>query len=63
MKSYIRLNRSVMRGSTTCFDCNYPIVDYDELYRPTVDGVALFDACSERCSKRRITGEMVVAYA
>lgn len=60
--AHIRLARSVARTETRCYSCKYPIVPYDEVYRPSIGAVALFEACTVDCAKRHVRAPMQVAY-
>lgn len=62
MKVYVKLNRSVMRGSTACNWCRYEIVPFDEVYAPVIGGVELALFCSRRCASKSMTAPLEVAY-
>jgi hypothetical protein len=60
--TFIRLNRTVARTSTSCGRCAYPIEPYQSQYAPTVGGVALALYCSERCASRSTRARLEVSY-
>jgi hypothetical protein len=62
MKTHIRLVRTVARASLACAWCRYPLIAYDAVYSPTVDGVALARYCSSRCAEWNTTAALEVAY-